>query len=68
MTSMTRLHPQDAVEELRIYQTITYNWEYDSSRDKLMRLYENAKRDQWNGTDRLDWSIDVDPESELLPD
>ena len=33
-----------------------------------MRLYENAKRDQWNGTERLDWSIDVDPEAQLLPD
>ena len=33
-----------------------------------MRLYENAKRDQWNSTDRLDWSIDVDPESQLIPD
>jgi hypothetical protein len=64
----TKLEPPCPVEELSISQTITYNWEYDSSREKLMRLYENAKRDQWNGTDRLDWSIDVDPESELLPD
>jgi len=22
-----------------------------------MRLYENAKRDQWNATSRLDWSL-----------
>jgi hypothetical protein len=65
---MTKLNPSHAVEELRIAQTITYNWEYDSSRNQLMRLYENAKRDQWNGTERLDWSIDVDPESELIPD
>ena len=33
-----------------------------------MRLYENAKRDQWNATERLDWSIDVDPAKGLLPD
>jgi hypothetical protein len=33
-----------------------------------MRLYENAKRDQWDGAYRLDWTIDVDPESELVPD
>jgi hypothetical protein len=65
---MTKLSPSQAVEELRIAQTITYNWEYDSSRKQLMRLYDNAKRDQWNGTERLDWSIDVDPESELIPD
>ena len=68
MTSMTRLHPQTAVEELHVAQDVTYNWEYDASRAKLMRLYENAKRDQWNATTRIDWSIDVDPHSELLPD
>ena len=33
-----------------------------------MRLYENAKRDQWDGASRLDWSIDVDPEKGLVPD
>ncbi len=68
MTAMERLHPQHAVEELRVPQDVRYNWEYDSTRTKLMRLYENAKRDQWNSTTRLDWSIDVDPQSELVPD
>jgi hypothetical protein len=33
-----------------------------------VRLYEHAKRDQWNGTERLDWSVDVDPEAGLVPD
>jgi hypothetical protein len=33
-----------------------------------MRLYENAKRDQWNSSTRLDWSVDVDPEKGLVPD
>ena len=36
--------------------------------DKLRDLYSKAKRDQWNSTDRLDWSIDVDPEKGLVPD
>src|SRR5690606_34974631 len=26
-----------------------------------------AKRDQWNATTRLDWSLDVDPEKGLVP-
>jgi hypothetical protein len=47
---------------------VHYNWEYDATRTRLMRLYENAKRDQWNATDRLDWTTDVDPEKGLLPD
>ena len=49
-------------------QNLTYNWEYASPRQRLSRLYENAKRDQWNGSARLDWSIDVDPEKGLVPD
>ena len=63
-----RLHPDVPTEELKVAQSVNYNWEYDATRRRLMRLYENAKRDQWNATERLDWSIDVDPESELLPD
>ena len=65
---MERFHPATRVEALDVDQTVAYNWEYDNDRQRLVRLYENAKRDQWNGTDRLDWSIDVDPESEVIPD
>jgi P-aminobenzoate N-oxygenase AurF len=65
---MERLHPEEIVEELHVPQDVRYNWEYDATRAKLMRLYENAKRDQWNATTRLDWSVDVDPHSELVPD
>jgi len=60
--------PLQPTEQLSVPQNVIYNWEYDATRKRLMRLYENAKRDQWNGTERLDWSIDVDPESELVPD
>jgi hypothetical protein len=40
----------------------TFTWDYERSRDGLNRLYEKAKRSQWNVSDDLDWSIDVDPE------
>jgi hypothetical protein len=56
------------IEHLQVPQDLTYNWQYDATRIRLVRLYENAKRDQWNATERLDWSIDVDPHSELVPD
>ncbi len=65
---MSRLEAKQPVETFQVKQDISYNWEYDSSRERLMRLYENAKRDQWNSTERLDWSADVDPEAEILPD
>jgi len=68
MNAMTQFHPDEPVERFRVPQDVAYNWEYDASRQRLIRLYENAKRDQWNATTRLDWSIDVDPRSELVPD
>jgi P-aminobenzoate N-oxygenase AurF len=68
VSTLERLHADPPVEQFRVPQDVAYNWEYDATRSKLMRLYENAKRDQWNATSRLDWSIDVDPHSELVPD
>jgi hypothetical protein len=65
---MSQLHPEKAVEEQHVAQDVAFNWQYDGSRTKLTRLYENAKRDQWNATTRIDWTIDVDPHGELLPD
>ena len=40
-----------------------FTWDYaKGARPALERLYEKAKRAQWNATSDLDWSIDVDPE------
>jgi hypothetical protein len=46
-------------------------WDYQRDRPELAKLYEAAKRSQWNATTDLDWSIDVDPhhpERDLVPD
>ena len=45
-----------------------YTWDYGVERRDLRNLYEKAKRDQWNATDQLPWSLDVDPEAENIPD
>jgi hypothetical protein len=66
--TIARFEPEQSIELLSVAQDLSYNWSYDTDRAKLMRLYENAKRDQWDGSHRLDWSVDVDPEGELLPD
>jgi hypothetical protein len=66
--TMNHFHPAQPIEQFRVPQDLAYNWEYTADRQKLIRLYENAKRDQWNATTRLDWSTDVDPHSELVPD
>lgn len=39
---------------------IAFSWEYDDNRRKLLDLYEKGKRKQWNATDRIDWSIEID--------
>ncbi len=45
----------------------SYAWRYGSVKEGLRDLYEKAKREQWNATTQLDWSIPVDPESEIIP-
>jgi hypothetical protein len=46
-----------------------FTFDYDEGRDRLLSLYERGKERQWNTNTRLDWSIDVDPESpENFPD
>ncbi len=40
-----------------------FTWDYDTdARPGLTRLYEKAKKNQWNATTDVDWHIDVDPE------
>jgi hypothetical protein len=39
-----------------------FTWDYERSRESLVKLYEKAKTSQWNATTDLDWSLDVDPE------
>ena len=36
---------------------------------RLLNLYEKGKHQQWNASDRIDWSQDLDPENPSgLPD
>ena len=50
------------IDKVRAEFDTAFTWDYERSRDGLNRLYEKAKRSQWNVSDDLDWSIDVDPE------
>ena len=42
----------------------TFNWEYDEGRDRMLALYEKGKTKQWNTNERIDWSLDIDRESQ----
>jgi hypothetical protein len=46
-----------------------FRWEYQDGRDKLLNLYAKGKRLQWDASERIDWSQNLDPENpEGLPD
>src|SRR5437016_13919644 len=64
-----RTAPEDAQgESLPTTFDLHYTWRYEPASLELKNLYEKAKRDQWNATDQLPWSTDVDPERENVPD
>lgn len=44
---------------------IGFVWEYDNEREKLLQLYDKGKKQQWDAAERLDWSIDLDPENPM---
>lgn len=38
-----------------------FSWDYGHDDERLVRLYDKAKRSQWDAATEPDWSIDVDP-------
>ena len=47
-------------------ETTTFNWNYEVTFENLRKLYGKGKTAQWNGATDLDWSTDVDLETELF--
>ena len=44
-------------------------WEYEDGRDSLLKLYDKGKKNQWDAAERIDWSLDLDPENPMqIPD
>ena len=62
--------PQDSLEwNIRQDYTTSFQWEYQDGRESLLSLYEKGKIKQWNASDRIDWSQELDPENpEQMPD
>ncbi len=40
---------------------VHFDWTYERAAPDFRRLYEVAKKSQWNATTDLDWSNDIDP-------
>src|SRR5215472_16040437 len=45
-----------------------FTWEYDDSRAALLQLYDKGKKQQWDAGERIDWSLDLDPENPMMLD
>ncbi len=55
--------------EVEVAHSTRFRWRFQGDQPELQRLYQAAKRDQWDGDTRLDWgrSVDpLDPEVEIL--
>jgi len=42
-----------------------FAWEYEDGRDKLLALYDKGKKQQWDAAERIDWSVDLDPDNPM---
>ena len=47
-------------------ETTFFNWDYEVKTEALRKLYERGKSSQWNASQDLDWTTDVDLERELF--
>jgi P-aminobenzoate N-oxygenase AurF len=45
-----------------------FTWEYDEPREALLQLYAKGKKQQWDAAERIDWTLDLDPENPMMLD
>ena len=45
---------------------VKFTWEYEDASDTLLKLYDKGKKQQWDASERIDWSQDLDPENPML--
>ena len=52
----------EVIHTIHQEQDVLFTWDYERSRPALVKLYEKAKKSQWNATTDLEWSTEVDNE------
>ncbi|KAA1188389.1 ferritin-like domain-containing protein [Pseudohalioglobus sediminis] len=68
-TEYYTIPPSDLEWNLKQDYTTNFQWEYQDGRESLLNLYEKGKIKQWNASERIDWSQELDPENpEQMPD
>jgi len=60
--------PAPAAHAIPAHFDTVFQHEYPVDHPELRRLYENAKRDQWNASRDIDWTTPVDLEKGVLAD
>jgi hypothetical protein len=50
----------EVIHTIHQEQDVLFTWDYERSRPGLVKLYEKAKKSQWNATTDLEWSTEVD--------
>ncbi len=63
--SITNSDVDEVQHIIRANSDTLFTWDYEQSRQPLIKLYEKAKTSQWNASTDLDWSLPVD-QAELV--
>ncbi|MGZ8751665.1 MAG: ferritin-like domain-containing protein [Acidimicrobiia bacterium] len=64
--SITNSDVDEVQHVIRANSDTLFTWDYEQSRQPLIKLYEKAKTSQWNATTDLDWSLPVDQAEQVL--
>ena len=72
MASLRDLYPMPDIDRhwsIPEQFNATFDFEYDEGRSTLMHLYQKGKDMQWDAVNRIDWTLELDPENPMqLPD
>ena len=65
--SVTNTDVDEAIHAVEDNADAIFTWDYEKGRrPALNRLYEKAKKSQWNGETDLPWDTDVDQEAVVV--
>jgi len=59
--TVTDAEKRELIHTVQDNAAACFTWDYERSRDQLVKLYEKAKTSMWNASTDIDWDIDVDP-------
>ena len=72
MTALRDLYPVPDIDSHwhvpQSYDAV-FDWKFDEGRTTLMHLYQKGKDMQWDAINRIDWTLELDPENPMeMPD